>query len=208
MVWLECLLDHLSVSGICYSDTALSATTRSDWLEVLKSHQTDGLFKLAAIGRKSTLQNEAKIRNDQISWLEPHRSLDSKILNELHNWRIYLNQALFLSMQRTEAHFARYESGHFYKRHKDQHESKASRILTFVVYLHDKWENGDGGELVINVGDTNQVNQIIEPLPGRVVIFKSDEIWHEVRKSNFARSSLTGWFRYDSDAFTPPDSTI
>ena len=208
MIWLESLLDSLSVSGVCYSDQALNngptGSLRAKWLEVLQSHQSQGLFKSASIGRDSTLQNNQNIRNDEISWLDSKRSTDAEILGELNRWRSFLNENLFLSMRTTESHFARYNSGHFYARHKDQHESKQSRILSFVCYLHSTWKPGDGGELAITNGDTNEVKQIIEPLPGRVVIFKSDEIWHEVRKSNFTRYSLTGWFRHDADAFTPP----
>lgn len=204
MNWLESLLDPLSLSGVCYSDSALSFSQRASWLEVLSHHQKNDFFRSASIGREATLQQNSTIRNDLISWLETSRSVDAPILDELNKWRSFLNQSLLLSTKSTEAHFACYPPGHFYKRHKDQHSSSRSRILTFVVYLHETWKIGDGGELVITKGDSNHVDQIIEPLPGRVVIFKSDEIWHEVRQSNFTRSSLTGWFRYDADTNTPP----
>lgn len=197
MVWLESLLDSLSHSGVSVSDQALTSLRRNNWLEVLKHHQSQGLFKEAQIGRSSKLQQNTEIRNDSISWLEECREKDAPILSELNHWRELLNQHLFLSTRTAEAHFAQYPPGHFYKRHKDQHDSSTSRILTFVVYLHSEWKTEDGGELVITEGDTDRVKQIIEPLPGRVVIFKSDEVWHEVRKSFFERSSLTGWFRYD-----------
>lgn len=198
MFWLECLLDSLIVSGVGISDNALLPETRNNWLEVLKKHQFQNLFKLSQIGRQSTLQHETLIRNDDISWLEETRPCDMKILSELDLWRAYLNQTLRLSTRTTEAHFAQYKPGHYYKRHKDQHESHNSRVLTFVVYLHSEWHAGDGGKLLITDGDSDRIKQIIEPLPGRVVIFRSDEVWHEVQKSSKLRSSLTGWFRYDS----------
>lgn len=210
MIWLESLLDTLSQTDVCYSDAALSSSQRESWLEVLKTHQTGGQFKPASIGQGSALQLNSTIRNDQISWLGNDSSGDQEILAELNLWKNYLNENLFLSTRTIEAHFAVYEAGHFYDRHIDQrkNESDSFRALTFVVYLHSAWKSGDGGELIVTEGDSNQIKQIIEPLPGRVVIFKSDEVWHEVRKSNFTRSSLTGWFRYDADAFTPPASTI
>ncbi len=210
MIWLESLLDTLTETGVCYSDAALSISQRQSWLEVLKSHQTLGRFKPASVGQGSALQLNSTIRNDQISWLENQSQGDQGILADLNLWKNYLNENLFLSARTIEAHFAVYEAGHFYNRHIDQKTSlaKSSRVLTFVVYLHAAWESGDGGELCVTKGDTNQIKQIIEPLPGRVVFFRSDEVWHEVRKSNFTRSSLTGWFRYDADAFTPPASAI
>ncbi len=213
MIWLESLLDTLSRTGVCYSDTALSSSQREGWLEVLKTHQARGQFKAASIGQGSAQQLNSTIRNDQISWLGHESTEDQGILRELNLWKNFLNESLFLSTRTIEAHFAVYEKDHFYDRHIDQKlnllsSSNSSRVLTFVVYLHGAWKSGDGGELVVTEGDSNQIKQIIEPLPGRVVIFKSDEVWHEVRKSNFTRSSLTGWFRYDADAFTPPASAI
>lgn len=210
MIWLESLLDTLSRTGVCYSDAALSSSQREGWLEVLKTHQSRGQFKAASIGQGSAQQLNSTIRNDQISWLGNESTEDQGILSELTLWKNYLNENLFLSTRTIEAHFAVYEKGHFYDRHIDQKMSllSSSRVLTFVVYLHAAWKTGNGGELVVTEDDTDQVKQIIEPLPGRVVIFKSDEVWHEVRKSNFTRSSLTGWFRYDADAFTPPASAI
>jgi SM-20-related protein len=206
MIWLESLLDELSKTGLCYSDSALSLSQRTNWLQVLKQHQEQKLFRPASIGRESTLQNNSAIRNDEISWLEPARAGDAAILTELDQWRRSLNESLFLSTRTIEAHFAHYDPGHFYRRHKDRFDSQNSRVLTFVAYLHSDWKNGDGGELVVNDGDTDLVRQIIQPLPGRVVIFRSDDIWHEVRKSNFERFSLTGWFRYDAGPFTRSSS--
>ena len=208
MVWLESLLDTLSDTGVCFSDEVFDQEShslhRANWLENLKKHENRGLFKTASIGRTTTSQNNQQIRSDQISWLEDLSADDAVILAELNRWRSYLNKNLFLSMRTTECHFARYDSGHFYLRHKDRHDSSNSRILSFVVYLHSSWKPGDGGELVITDGDTEKVKQIIAPLPGRVVIFRSDDIWHEVQKSVFTRYSLTGWFRHDANAFTPP----
>jgi SM-20-related protein len=200
MLWLESLLDSLTFSGVSFSDQALTESQRIHWLRAFNHHRDLGLFKPSAIGRNSTLQKNLAIRNDETSWLDCSREEDSKILNELDQWRLFLSESLLMSMRTTEAHFANYQAGHYYRRHKDQHDSKTSRILTFVVYLHSSWKAGDGGELVVTDGDSERDLQIIEPLPGRVVLFKSDEIWHEVRKSNFERSSLTGWFRHDTVA--------
>jgi SM-20-related protein len=201
MNWLESLLDPLAEHGFCFSDQAISQVDRKTWFEVLKNHQTRGHFHPAAIGRDTWQSLNAQVRNDQISWLDSGHSHDQLILNTLNSWRQFLNQNLFLSMRATEAHFAHYEPGHFYQRHKDQHDSSQSRIMTFVVYLHDSWKKGDGGELVITDGDQDKIIKIVEPLPGRVVIFRSDEIWHQVQKSDFHRYSLTGWFRHDSKHF-------
>lgn len=198
MIWLESLLDPLAERGFCFSDQALSQDQRKSWFEVLKSHQKQDHFRPAAIGREESFVFNSQIRNDRISWLEKSRLPDAPILETLDSWKSFLNENLFLSMRTTEAHFAHYEPGHFYKRHKDRHDSSNSRILTFVIYLHDCWKSGDGGELIVTDGDQDRVLQVVEPLPGRVVLFKSDEIWHEVRKSNHPRFSLTGWFRHDS----------
>jgi SM-20-related protein len=198
MIWLESLSESVAQNGFAFSDEGLSQGQVISWRQVLESHQSQGFFRQAAVGREASLSLNESIRNDQISWLSETREEDLSILSEINSWRLFFNRQLFISARSTEAHFAHYSAGQFYKRHKDRHDSRASRILTFIVYLHERWGPMDGGELVIFDGETESIRTLIEPRPGRVVILKSDEVWHEVRRSKMDRLSLTGWFRNDS----------
>ena len=60
-----------------------------------------------------------------------------------------------------------------------------------VFYLSEKWHEGDGGELLIYA---DELVTWVEPLPGRVVFFRSD-IPHEVLPTRIPRLSLTGWMK-------------
>jgi hypothetical protein len=54
-----------------------------------------------------------------------------------------------------------------------------SRVLSSCLYTHERWESGWGGELVLGEGDDSIV---IEPLPGRLVVFDCRGLRHEVRR--------------------------
>ena len=62
-----------------------------------------------------------------------------------------------------------------------------------MIYLNEEWAEGDGGELVIY---KNSGEMKIQPLASRCVLFKSDQIEHEVLFTNKPRYSLTGWLLY------------
>lgn len=194
MNWNQSLFEPLLRCGWTYSDELLSEETVQNWRDLLLKKRDEQLFRAAQLAQNGL---NAEIRSDQIHWLEESDAGAQPVLQKLDEIRKAAQEFLWISLPHTEAHFAIYPSGSFYRRHCDQPLGNASRVLTFVIYLHDHWEPGYGGELVVTKGDTEQVLEIIEPKPKRVVIFKSDEVWHEVRKSSFDRYSLTGWFRND-----------
>lgn len=198
MIWNEGLFEQLANRNWVYSDTLLDTSTATQWRQVFHEQQRKNQFRDAQIADQSLNQ---KIRSDQIHWLDKTNSQEASILHSLDEGRKLAAQTLRISIPCLEAHFAHYSAGQFYKRHCDQPKGKSSRILTFVIYLHEHWEPGLGGELIITDGDTIRVLEVIEPKPKRVVIFKSDEVWHEVQKSNFDRYSLTGWFRNEFNSF-------
>jgi SM-20-related protein len=94
-----------------------------------------------------------------------------------------------------EFHYAVYPKGTFYKRHLDTFQNDDRRKLSMVCYLNDdSWDKTNGGELVIYPENSNEV--IIHPLLGRVVIFESQLLEHEVRPVfNDMRLSITGWLK-------------
>lgn len=192
------LFEQVMKQGWAYDDRVLSDIEAQAWRDLLLKKRSDQQFRAAQLAMSGL---NSTIRSDQIYWLEENNPDDLPVLQSLAELRKAAQENCWVSLPKTEAHFAIYPSGSFYKRHCDQPKGKSSRILTFVVYLHDEWKPGDGGELVITDGDSDRVLEVIEPKPKRVVIFKSDEVWHEVRKSSFDRFSLTGWFRNDVNIF-------
>lgn len=102
-----------------------------------------------------------------------------------------LNQSLYLGLEEFECHFAQYPEGSFYKAHKDSFKEADRRTITLITYLNENWQEGDGGELRLYLG--NEILDI-KPYGGTVIGFRSSEILHEVLMSNKERLSLTGWF--------------
>ena len=65
--------------------------------------------------------------------------------------------------------------------------------MSIVCYLNDEdWKPEYGGELVI----FKPLEEIkVYPLKGRVVIFESQLLEHEVRQVEQMRLSITGWLK-------------
>ncbi len=74
-----------------------------------------------------------------------------------------------------------------------QSQQLNTRKLSSILYLNQNWQASDGGELRLYVNDDEWLN--ISPIGGRLVLFLSDQFWHEVLPAKRERLSLTGWFR-------------
>lgn len=66
-----------------------------------------------------------------------------------------------------------------------------------VCYLNNEdWQVENGGELVLYLNkEVQEDEKVIYPFPGRVVIFGSQSIEHEVKPVNKNRLSITGWLK-------------
>ncbi len=115
-------------------------------------------------------------------------------INELAN---YLNKTCFLGILHKEFHYALYPEGAFYKRHLDTFQNDDRRKLSVVCYLNEPyWKVSDGGELAIYLNlDGKETTKMICPISGRMVIFESQELEHEVMPAHKNRMSITGWLK-------------
>ena len=104
----------------------------------------------------------------------------------------YLNMSCYTGITDYEFHYAIYEPGSFYKKHKDQFRDNTQRQFSMISYLNEDWQDHDGGELKIykSMGEEK-----IVPALGKTVFFKSNELEHEVLETNRPRLSLTGWLK-------------
>lgn len=151
-------------------------------------------FKKAAIGNQFTEQIVKAIRGDFISWIDEARlePAEEVFFAKINNFKNYLNRTCFLGIQDHEFHYALYPKGTFYKRHLDTFQNDDSRKLSIVCYLNDEdWQPEYGGELVLY----KEEDITIYPLKGRVVIFESQIIEHEVKPVEQKRLSITGWLK-------------
>jgi len=91
--------------------------------------------------------------------------------------------------------YAMYPKGTFYQKHIDTFQNDDRRKLSMVCYLNDNsWKTTNGGELVLYPKGKERIT--IYPLPGRVVIFESQVLEHEVKEVlKEERLSITGWLK-------------
>lgn len=165
---------------------------------LLTKYEEDN-FKKAAIGNKLNETIVKAIRGDFIHWLNESEANDAERLffRKINSLVEYLNKTCFLGILQKEFHYALYPEGTFYKRHLDTFQNDDRRKLSLVCYLNDEdWKPENGGELVIykNINGA-EVAKSIYPLPGRVVIFESQLLEHEVKPVKTTRLSITGWLK-------------
>ncbi|KAL1502943.1 hypothetical protein AB1Y20_011014 [Prymnesium parvum] len=112
-----------------------------------------------------------------------------------------LRPGLPLSARLCELRYAFYPPGGRYVRHRDARvcaEGGARRCFSFVLYLNEAWSERDGGQLRAFDADGGFVD--VPPRGGTLVLFHSEEVWHEVLATSSSRMCIVGWFSH----FVPP----
>ncbi|MFI1770664.1 2OG-Fe(II) oxygenase [Thalassobellus citreus] len=165
---------------------------------LLEKYEEDA-FKKAAIGSKLNATIERSIRGDLILWMDETKAChkESLFFNKMNDLVAYLNKTCFLGILYKEFHYALYPKGTYYKKHIDTFQNDDRRKLSFVCYLNEEgWLPENGGELVLYLNKNGQeTEKVIYPFPGRMVIFESQIIEHEVKPVNTKRMSITGWLK-------------
>lgn len=165
---------------------------------LMEKYEEDA-FKKAAIGNRFEETIEKSIRGDVILWMDESKvnTAESLFFNKIGDLVSYLNKTCFMGILQKEFHYAIYPKSTFYKRHIDTFQNDDRRKLSFVCYLNeDGWLPENGGELVLYLNKNGEeVEKVIYPFPGRVVIFESQIIEHEVKPVHTKRFSITGWLK-------------
>ncbi|MFT4755554.1 MAG: SM-20-related protein [Vicingaceae bacterium] len=193
---LDAVADSLALNSYAILDNFLSDEEALNCLDVLKDNKEKGKFKKAGIGTSNQFQINQNIRGDEIKWLdESNLSPANQIyITQIQAMMDFFNRSLFLSLKDFECHFAHYPAGSFYKRHLDLLKLSDHRVLSFVFYLNQNWKREDGGELQLYLKENDiEKTVVVDPLLGRVVIFRSELLEHEVILANKSRYSITGW---------------
>ena len=156
--------------------------------------QNDEMMPAAGIGNEAVKDASQKMRSDKIYWLDKsHDNLfENEFLQQAEDFIERLNNTCYAGINAYEFHYAVYEEGSFYKRHKDQFKNNNHRKFSLITYLNEDWQAVDGGQLQVYQNDTMQQ---IQPCSQTAVLFKSDETEHEVIKTNRSRMSITGWLK-------------
>lgn len=160
----------------------------------------DEAFKKAAIGNVFNEQIVKSIRGDYIFWLDENENalVEQVFFQKINELVQYLNRTCFLGIREKEFHYALYPEGTFYKRHLDTFQNDDRRKLSVVCYLNvEDWQPEFGGALALYKPTENQEEEtiLLYPLQGRLVIFESQLVEHEVLPVTQPRLSITGWLK-------------
>lgn len=160
----------------------------------LLQKKEEGMMHPAGIGKHFDFQRNLEIRGDVICWIEEDTDdpFEQEFLDQMRGFVEHLNRTCYTGIRSFEFHYALYEAGSFYKRHKDQFQQDRGRQFSVVHYLNEQWQPEDGGQLRVW---TRSGEQLIQPEGGRVVFFKADQTEHEVLPASRARMSIAGWLK-------------
>lgn len=165
---------------------------------LLEKYKEDN-FKKAAIGNRLNETIEKSVRGDFIFWLNESETnaAENSFFHKINDMISYLNKTCFMGILHKEFHYALYPKGTFYKRHLDTFQNDDRRKLSMVCYLNEEnWQPEYGGELVIYLNENGvEIEKTIYPFPGRMVIFESQLLEHEVKPVEQKRLSITGWLK-------------
>lgn len=169
---------------------ALSKGLQQNIAELQRSEQ---MFA-AGIGNADKKDNKQTMRSDQIYWLDKshNNTFENEFLNQIEDFIGYMNETCYTGITDYEFHYAVYETGSYYHRHKDQFQNDDNRKFSLINYLNPNWINDDGGQLLLY---QNNAIQSIAPKSQTAVFFKSNETEHEVAVANKKRMSITGWLK-------------
>ena len=154
--------------------------------------QHDQLLTAAGIGNGAV--KDQKIRSDKIYWMDrAHDNIyEQEFLHLAEDLIDHLNRTCYTGINDYEFHYAVYEEGSSYRRHRDQFKNNSHRKYSLISYLNDNWMEEDGGQLLVY---RDEGLQTILPRSQTAVFFKSDEMEHEVRKASRQRMSISGWLK-------------
>jgi SM-20-related protein len=134
--------------------------------------------------------HDAAERGDHITWLDIATAPPAlqRVCERLEDLRRALARDAWLPTSRAEIQAAHYPGGGArYVRHRDALAHGNQRRITAIVYLNTDWTPADGGQL--RLGDGTD----IEPLAGRLIVFLSERVEHEVLPAHAPRFAITAW---------------
>lgn len=188
----ESWFDSLAFNDYVVIDEFLSDSLLEQVLSYFDRLEQQGHFKKAAIGNANEQQVINEVRGDFIHWLSrDENTCTQELFAVFDELKALINRNCYLSLKDFEFHFAHYPKGSFYKKHLDQFADRNNRLISVVIYLNDNWQPNDGGELKIY--PNNEEVQLVAPIKNRMVLFKSDQLYHEVVLAHKSRRSITGW---------------
>jgi SM-20-related protein len=190
----DTLIDSYLNNNIGIDATFLSKTLSDGLHQNILQLQKEDKMTVAGIGNDYLKDATQKIRSDSIYWMDKkHENIfEQEFLSQMEDFIGHLNDTCYTGINSYEFHYAVYEEGSFYKRHRDQFKTDNNRKFSLINYLNNDWLEEDGGQLLVY---QNGSIQTIQPNAQKAVFFKSDEMEHEVAQANRRRMSVSGWLK-------------
>lgn len=196
----EKIINDLLNQKYSISDFFFSEQETKQLRESIIQQDNNQDFHQAAVGNAQNEQIVKSVRGDKIRWIDESQQTETEeiFFSKINHFIDYLNQTCYMGIDESEFHYAVYPEGTFYQKHIDAFKNDDRRTLSIVLYLNDEeWKDGFGGQLALYLpkddGTENELNVL--PLAGRLVVFDSKTIPHEVKKVNRPRYSITGWLK-------------
>lgn len=157
-------------------------------------------FHEAAIGNYANEKVIKSIRGDKIRWIDENNKniVEEIFFKKVNNFIQYLNRTCYMGIEEKEFHYVIYPEGTLYQRHVDAFKNDDRRTLSMVFYLNDEdWKDEYGGQLALYFPKDDGTEEMLDILPvaGRLAIFDSKTIPHEVKLVKKPRYSITGWLK-------------
>jgi SM-20-related protein len=190
----DLLIDSYTENNIGIDTHFLNQNLSKGLQQNILQLQKEDMMTDAGIGNSWIKDVHQKMRGDKIYWMDKQHDniFEQEFLYLVEGLIDRLNSTCFTGINDYEFHYAIYEEGSFYKRHKDQFKNDSNRKFSLISYLNEQWIDADGGQLVVY---QNEEVQKIQPMSQTAVFFKSDEMEHEVEKAHRSRMSITGWLK-------------
>jgi Rps23 Pro-64 3,4-dihydroxylase Tpa1-like proline 4-hydroxylase len=190
----DLLIDSYLDTNIGIDADFLSERLSAGLQQNIQQLQQADMMSAAGIGNDAVKDCTQKMRGDKIYWMDKSHgnAFEQEFLQQVEGFIERLNSTCYAGINSYEFHYAVYETGSFYRRHKDQFKNDSNRKYSLISYLNSNWLEEDGGQLVVYQNDTAQK---ISPQSQTAVFFKSDEMEHEVTTAHRSRMSITGWLK-------------
>lgn len=196
----EKIIDELGNNKFSISNHFFTSEETAAFKTHVINQDTSQDFHAAAIGNAHNEKIIQSIRGDKIRWIDENNKYEVEeiFFQKVNDFIQYLNRTCYMGIEESEFHYALYPEGTFYQRHIDAFKNDDRRTLSMVFYLNDEdWKEEYGGQLSLFLPQTNGTEKEINILPvaGRLAIFDSKTIPHEVKPVQKPRYSITGWLK-------------
>ena len=191
----EELIEGFITNKVGISEAFLSLPLATALQQNIARLSRDSRMLMAGIGNNTLKDKTQKIRGDRTCWIDnkTKNHTEREFLDMIRLFMEHLNKTCYTGVNSCEFHYALYDEGASYLKHRDQFKNDYNRKFSMIGYLNDNWVEADGGQLIIH--EDEETNWSVLPTIQKSVFFQSDQVEHEVAIANRQRMSITGWLK-------------